>query len=269
MLPSDVDQYRVIDTDTHVIEPYDLWTSRLSVDKWGDKVPHVQWDERHQEDAWYFGDRAGRCRGIGGAGRLERVPAEPPAYALRGRSRHLGRRPPPRPHGRLRDLGASAVSERGRLRRRQGARHRRSRAHARLRPGVQRLPDRLRLGRSQAPHPDRRPPVLGHGLDGQGARPVRRRRPQGRDHDRRAGRTGACPSSPTRTGIPLWAAAQDAGLSINFHIGSGDMSIFDTAYEGAGPHANYAGFGCAVRHGQRQGDRQPDHAAACATASRT
>jgi len=42
---------------------------------------------------------------------------------------------------------------------------------------------------------------------------------------------------------PLWAACQDAGLSVNFHIGSGDMSIFDTAYEGAGPHANYAGFG--------------------------
>jgi hypothetical protein len=55
MLPSDVDQYRVIDTDTHVIEPYDLWTSRLSVAKWGDKVPHVRWDERRQEDAWYFG----------------------------------------------------------------------------------------------------------------------------------------------------------------------------------------------------------------------
>ena len=42
---------------------------------------------------------------------------------------------------------------------------------------------------------------------------------------------------------PLWAAAQEAGLSINFHIGSGDMSFFDRAYEGAGRHANYAGFG--------------------------
>ena len=29
MNPSEVDQYKVIDTDTHVIEPYDLWTSRL------------------------------------------------------------------------------------------------------------------------------------------------------------------------------------------------------------------------------------------------
>jgi predicted TIM-barrel fold metal-dependent hydrolase len=41
----------------------------------------------------------------------------------------------------------------------------------------------------------------------------------------------------------LWAIAQEADLSVNFHIGSGDMSIFDTAYEGAGRHANYAGFG--------------------------
>ena len=41
----------------------------------------------------------------------------------------------------------------------------------------------------------------------------------------------------------LWAMCQDAELSVNFHIGSGDMSIFERAYEGAGEHANYAGFG--------------------------
>ena len=41
----------------------------------------------------------------------------------------------------------------------------------------------------------------------------------------------------------LWAMTQEAGLSVNFHIGSGDMSIFERAYEGAGEHANYAGFG--------------------------
>ena len=41
----------------------------------------------------------------------------------------------------------------------------------------------------------------------------------------------------------LWAMTQEAGLSVNFHIGSGDMSIFERAYEGAGDHANYAGFG--------------------------
>ncbi len=41
----------------------------------------------------------------------------------------------------------------------------------------------------------------------------------------------------------LWAKCQDTGMSVNFHIGSGDMSIFERAYEGAGDHANYAGFG--------------------------
>jgi predicted TIM-barrel fold metal-dependent hydrolase len=48
---------QVIDADTHVIEPYDLWTSRVSVKKWGDKVPHVVWDEVLQTDCWVAGDR--------------------------------------------------------------------------------------------------------------------------------------------------------------------------------------------------------------------
>lgn len=33
-------EVRVVDTDTHVSEPPDLWTSRVSA-KWGDQVPHV------------------------------------------------------------------------------------------------------------------------------------------------------------------------------------------------------------------------------------
>jgi predicted TIM-barrel fold metal-dependent hydrolase len=49
--------FKVIDTDTHVIEPYDLWTSRISVKKFGDLVPHVKWDPDKGEDSWYFGDR--------------------------------------------------------------------------------------------------------------------------------------------------------------------------------------------------------------------
>jgi uncharacterized protein len=51
-----IDSIRIIDSDTHVIEPYDLWTSRVSVKRWGDMVPHVRWDEELQEDYWFFGD---------------------------------------------------------------------------------------------------------------------------------------------------------------------------------------------------------------------
>ena len=48
---------KVIDCDTHVIEPYDLWTSRVSTAKYGDKVPHIRVDERGV-DMWYSGDTA-------------------------------------------------------------------------------------------------------------------------------------------------------------------------------------------------------------------
>jgi predicted TIM-barrel fold metal-dependent hydrolase len=60
----DVARFKVIDTDTHVLEPYDLWTSRVSVHKYGAKVPHVRWDETRQADVWWVGDT---CLGLGGA----------------------------------------------------------------------------------------------------------------------------------------------------------------------------------------------------------
>ncbi len=36
------DRIKVIDADTHITEPYDLFTSRVSTKRWGDKVPHVR-----------------------------------------------------------------------------------------------------------------------------------------------------------------------------------------------------------------------------------
>ncbi len=49
------DQIRAIDTDTHITEPADLWTSRVSTQKWGDAVPHVkQLDGR---DIWFIRDQ--------------------------------------------------------------------------------------------------------------------------------------------------------------------------------------------------------------------
>ena len=34
----------VIDTDTHITEPRDTWTARMSKKKWGDMIPHVEYD---------------------------------------------------------------------------------------------------------------------------------------------------------------------------------------------------------------------------------
>ena len=49
---------RIIDVDTHITEPPDVWTDRMSAKKWGDAVPHIE--RRDGVDAWYVdGNRVG------------------------------------------------------------------------------------------------------------------------------------------------------------------------------------------------------------------
>ena len=63
---------RVHDVDSHVVEPADLWLSRVSP-KWGDAIPHVALDPETNSDYWFVdGRRAGRAdigaAGVGSAG---------------------------------------------------------------------------------------------------------------------------------------------------------------------------------------------------------
>jgi uncharacterized protein len=72
-----VDRFKIIDTDTHLVEPPDLWTSRMSK-KWGDLVPSVRWDDDAQEEAWFVGDQ--RLAPVGAAAQAgwhEFPPAHP------------------------------------------------------------------------------------------------------------------------------------------------------------------------------------------------
>ena len=73
------ERYAVADADAHIIEPADLWTSRVS-SKWGDLVPHVKFHERRQEDVWYIGDRK-----LYGAGAFAQAgwPEWPPSHPKR------------------------------------------------------------------------------------------------------------------------------------------------------------------------------------------
>ena len=50
------DTIEVIDADCHLLEPYDLWTSRMAT-KWGDRIPHVVWSDEHGQEIWLAGDR--------------------------------------------------------------------------------------------------------------------------------------------------------------------------------------------------------------------
>ncbi|WP_436789806.1 amidohydrolase family protein [Yinghuangia sp. YIM S10712] len=73
------ERYAVADVDAHVIEPPDLWTSRLPA-KWGDLVPHVKVDRRGEE-RWYIGSR--KLFGVGAfaqAGWPEFPPSHPQRY---------------------------------------------------------------------------------------------------------------------------------------------------------------------------------------------
>ncbi|MBO0727764.1 MAG: amidohydrolase family protein [Acidimicrobiaceae bacterium] len=75
------ERYAVADVDSHIIEPPDLWTSRVS-SRWGDRVPHVRYHERRAEDIWYIGDR--RLYGVGAfaqAGWPEWPPSHPKRIA--------------------------------------------------------------------------------------------------------------------------------------------------------------------------------------------
>ena len=69
-MPAIADRIKVIDVDTHVSEPEDLWTSRVSK-KWGDLIPHVVRDPRGQRhpdqpvgDVWIFGGELATGTGL-------------------------------------------------------------------------------------------------------------------------------------------------------------------------------------------------------------
>jgi uncharacterized protein len=47
----------VIDSDTHVSEPPDLWSSRMSSQKWGEMVPVVRPDPQAGGHSWFIGDQ--------------------------------------------------------------------------------------------------------------------------------------------------------------------------------------------------------------------
>ena len=73
------ERYAVADVDSHIIEPADLWTSRVP-SRWGDLVPHVRFHERRQEDYWYIGDQ--KLYGAGAFAQA-RWPEYPPSHPRR------------------------------------------------------------------------------------------------------------------------------------------------------------------------------------------
>lgn len=74
-----IDAIPIIDTDTHISEPVDLWTSRVSTQRWGDLVPHVRRDPEREIDVWWWAGEPSLPTGImAAAGWPEYLPSHPP-----------------------------------------------------------------------------------------------------------------------------------------------------------------------------------------------
>jgi predicted TIM-barrel fold metal-dependent hydrolase len=213
------ERYAVIDVDTHLTEPPDLWTSRVA-SKWGDAVPHIErWGEK---DMWVINGRAAGAPG---------------AYTMAGFDGVF----PDKYRDTWADLPASAYDAKARLEfmDREGIR-----AQV-LYPNVAGFGSGrfLKLGEPQLmldcvrayndfllewtrEDPDRLIPVMSTPFwdIAETVREIERCAEGGHKA------VLAC-SQPQDFGQPalrncywdpMWAAAQDAGLSISFHIGGGD-----------------------------------------------
>ncbi len=224
------DRYRVIDVDTHLTEPPDVWTARMP-SALHEKVPHIE--RVDGRDVWmadgnYIG-APGFYSMAGFDGVLPaRVPATydeiaPAMYDSSARVAFARRRGHP---------GPGAVPERRWLRERLLHEARRSRARARraCRPtttssptGVGVAPDRL-IAITALPFWDVELAVAElHRCVANGHRAVNFcNQPQ--DYGQ--------PPLAHPHWDPIWAAAQEAGVSVSFHVGGGSMGTqFDDVAE--------------------------------------
>ena len=233
-----VDRIQVIDVDTHVSEPADLWTSRVSTQRWGDLVPHVAWDAKTESDRWYMG---GRRFMPTASGALAGWKLPPPSYPPTLAEADPGSYDPVVRLERMDEYGIHAqviypnVGGFG-----SGNFLRLGDEELRL-ACVRAYNDFLAEWASMAP--DRFIPIMAMPFWDVSACVAELERCV------QIGHKGVLmtnqpemfdfPPITDRHWDPLWAAAQDAGLSINFHIGSGDISSLRGATVNNGRQAAY------------------------------
>jgi uncharacterized protein len=236
-----VSQIPIIDTDTHVVEPPDLWTSRVSA-RWGELVPHVRWDDAAGIEAWFIGDqRLGPAAGAAMAGWHEYPPEHPP---------------------RLSDADPATWDAKARL-----ARMDSYGIQAQvLYPNVALFDASTIVGMNDAAlrlecirayndfqvewgsaAPDRFVATTTLPFWDMDATLAEIDRCAARGH-----RGIVFTQDPAHFGLPgltdrhwdrMWASAQEKGLPVNFHIASGDTSLLGSLNPEDGRHAGYASLG--------------------------
>ncbi|MCU4186639.1 amidohydrolase [Acidiferrimicrobium sp. IK] len=230
---------KIIDCDTHVVEHYDLWTSRVP-SKYGDKIPHVERDDNGVE--WWVssGTVLSPAAGLAIAGWKEPPPQFPAQLDMVD----------PRiwqPEGRLEIMDAYGIHTEV------------------LYPNVggfgagrytnfgdmdlallllQAYNDWLADFRRVAP--SRYVPVMAVPFWDIDLSIKEMERCVGIGHEgmifSQAPEDFGSPTLSDPHWDKLWAAAQEMQLSVNFHIGSGDATMLQMLHPSCGPHSNYAAF---------------------------
>lgn len=234
-----VDRIPVIDVDSHISEPHDLWTSRVSTQRWGELVPHVQWDAATKKDRWYMGGKRFMPTASGAmAGWREPPPSHPPtleeadpgsydaAVRLQRMDEYGIRAQVVYPNvggfgsGNFISLGDEALQI----------------------ACVRAYNDFLVEWASVAP--ERFIPIMAMPFWDVDACVAEMDRCVPLGHKgvlmTNQPEVFGCPLITDRHWDPLWAAAQDAGLPVNFHIGSGDTAALRNATVNNGFRAAYA-----------------------------
>jgi predicted TIM-barrel fold metal-dependent hydrolase len=237
-----IGEIQIIDADTHLVEPPDLWTSRLP-SRWGDMIPHVKWDAGQEEEAWFVGDQ--RLAPVASAAQAG-WPEFPPDHPRRWSDADPVTWDPKLRLARMDEYGVHAQV---------------------LYPNVALFNSALLQGVEDASLPlafiqayndyqtDFSSVAPGRYLP-MTSLPFWDLDATLKEIERctAAGHRGVVFSQdPSAFGLPgltdrhwdpMWASAQEKGLPVNFHIASGDMSLFhNRGDEANGPHANYASMG--------------------------
>lgn len=230
------DKYKVIDVDTHITEPPGVWTDRVA-SKWGDKIPHIE--KIDGRDVWMVGGQpAGAPGPVTMAGHTGTFPDVPMGYD---------------------DIPAASYDAKARL-----ALMDEESIHGMvLYPNVGGFGSGgfLKLGEPElmlecvqayndflvdwaSADPNRLLPVMALPFWDVEASVAEIQRSAAKGH--RAVLFGSRPETFGQPVLahkhwdPIWAATQEAGLSISFHIGGGDLSDIVDDKAGMGAKANFA-----------------------------
>jgi predicted TIM-barrel fold metal-dependent hydrolase len=231
----------IIDADTHVVEPPDLWTSRVAT-RWHEHVPQVRWDDVNGDEAWFVGGE--RISGVGSpamAGWAEYPPDHPRRWAdtdpvtwdaptrLALMDRYGVRAQVLYPNVALFDAKRIVHM-----------------AERELQLACVRAYNDFQTDWSSAA-PGRLLPMTSLPFWDMEATLAEMRR------CKEAGHRGIVfTQDPSYFGLPgltdrhwdtMWAAAQEMKLPVNFHIASADLSLLSSGNPQNGAHANYASVG--------------------------